>query len=200
MSVAVSRIEQAQFAKDEAVIERGLATFVEVGAALMRIRDSRSYRQDYATFESYCKSRWSMTPQQANRLVAGAEIVRVLEPIGSTPSTESQVRPLTRLEPEGQKEAWKRAGEIAEVEGTPVRARHVEKAVQERTRKPVEEYHLTFADIKNHWQNLHDQVGQFVDDTIALDALTPAQRKTVWQQYAAPMIGFLNLLSQGETK
>lgn len=34
----------------EEVIDRGLATFIEVGQALLAIRDRRLYRMAYATF------------------------------------------------------------------------------------------------------------------------------------------------------
>lgn len=37
--------------ENEAIIERGLATFVEVGTALAEIRDNRLYRESHGTFE-----------------------------------------------------------------------------------------------------------------------------------------------------
>jgi hypothetical protein len=37
----------------ENVIERGLSTFVEVGNALLEIRDSKLYRETHPTFEAY---------------------------------------------------------------------------------------------------------------------------------------------------
>ncbi len=49
-----------------------------------------------------------MVQQSATRLIRAAEVVQNLqsEPIGSSPKTESQARPLTRLEPEVQREVW----------------------------------------------------------------------------------------------
>ena len=48
-----------------------------------------------------------MSLAQGKRLVAAAEVVQNLSPIGDTqPTHESQVRPLTKLEPEAQREAW----------------------------------------------------------------------------------------------
>ena len=51
----------------EQIIERGLGTFVEVGQALVRIRNGRLYRADFPTFETYCESRWSMSRRRDPR-------------------------------------------------------------------------------------------------------------------------------------
>jgi hypothetical protein len=95
----------------EAVIAQGLRTFYEVGSALLEIRQNRLYRETHETFESYCRERWAMPQQSATRLIRAAETVNNLksEPIGSVPNHESQVRPLTALSAEQQREAWARA-------------------------------------------------------------------------------------------
>lgn len=49
------------------------------------------------------------------------------------PASESQARPLTKLEPEQQREAWDRANELAGEENKPVTAKHVQAAVAECT-------------------------------------------------------------------
>lgn len=90
----------------EQVVETGLTVFVQVGNALLEIRDSRLYRQQFPTFEAYCRERWGMVQRHANRLIAAAETVGILGPMGPTPTTERQARPLTRLEPEVQREVW----------------------------------------------------------------------------------------------
>jgi hypothetical protein len=56
----------------ETTIERGLKTFVEVGNALAEIRDSRLYRESYATFEDYCRERWGMSKRHAVSCIAAA--------------------------------------------------------------------------------------------------------------------------------
>lgn len=43
--------ESRALAAHEATIERGLKTFVEVGGALLAIRNARLYRATHATFE-----------------------------------------------------------------------------------------------------------------------------------------------------
>jgi hypothetical protein len=93
----------------EAVIDEGLKTFVEVGNALLEIRDSRLYRGDFGTFEDYCRERWQMERAHAYRLIDAAQVIRNLSPMGDIPTSERQVRPLTKLEPSEQRLAWKLA-------------------------------------------------------------------------------------------
>lgn len=103
----------------EAVIERGLATFVEVGAALMSIRDDRLYRVEYGTFEDYCRERWGMSNRHANRLVEAAEITLTLGPIG--PTSESQARELSGLAPDVAAEVMQAAAESGKVTAASIR-------------------------------------------------------------------------------
>lgn len=65
----LSPTESTRLQKCEAVIEKGLQTFIEVGNALLEIRDSRLYRQDYGTFEDYCRKRWKISRAHAYRLI-----------------------------------------------------------------------------------------------------------------------------------
>jgi hypothetical protein len=101
----------------ERVIERGIQTFVEVGQALLEIRDHRLYREEYPTFEEYCKGRWGWSRDYANKQIRAAGVVENLAPIGtldtnvSKPLTEAQVRPLTSLLPEDQRAVWQAAVE-----------------------------------------------------------------------------------------
>lgn len=112
----------------EQVVETGLTVFVKVGNALLEIRDSRLYRQQFPTFEAYCRERWGMSRFYAHRIIDAAEVANNLLPIGNIPATESQARPLTRLEPEVQREVW-----AAVVESTPVE-QITAKVVEEKTK------------------------------------------------------------------
>ncbi|MGC4964091.1 hypothetical protein [Gordonia sp. DT101] len=70
-------------------------------------RDSESpkesdhlYRDDYATFEDYCRERWDMPRQHAYRLIESTAVCHQLVTLGApVPSTESQARELVGLEP-----------------------------------------------------------------------------------------------------
>lgn len=116
----------------EEIIERGLKTFMEVGWALLDIRDRRGYRFTHATFEDYCRERWGMRHQNADRLIRSAEVAGLLNPIGFTP-TESQARelaPLLRAAPESIPDAWQEAVSLAP-DGK-VTAALIEKVVERR--------------------------------------------------------------------
>lgn len=91
----------------EEAIQMGIRTFVEVGNALLTIRDQKLYRQTHKTFEDYCRQRWEMSRPRAYQLIESAEIVQNLSTIVDIlPNSESQTRPLASLEPGQQREAW----------------------------------------------------------------------------------------------
>lgn len=137
----LTTIEHQKLAHHEAIIERGLRTFTEVGNALLAIRDGRLYRKDYSTFEEYCRRKWDMSQRHANRLVASVEVVQNLGPMGPIPppASERQARPLTGLEPEQQREVWARAVETAPVDekGQPhITAAHVQRVADKLSQHP----------------------------------------------------------------
>ena len=85
----------------EKVIEDGLATFLAVGTALVRIRDERLYQEaGYDTFDRYCRERWDMSGSHAYRLMDASEVVRELPPTALQPANEAQARELKVVEPE----------------------------------------------------------------------------------------------------
>lgn len=127
---ALTVIEQGTLEHYEAIIERGLGTFIEVGEALTSIRDARLYRAEYDTFEDYCRLRWGMAARHANRLIGAAEVVANLGPMGPIlPTSERQTRPMVGLDPEAQREVWERAIDTAP-EGR-VTGAHVQRVVKE---------------------------------------------------------------------
>ena len=115
--------EQQELAHWEAVIEKGLQTFFEVGQAMATIRDRKLYRADYKTFDEYCSVKWGMKRANAYRLIEAAGVITHLSPIGDIlPQSESQARPLTSLEPEIQREAWKEVVQQSQETGKPITA------------------------------------------------------------------------------
>ena len=138
MELAITR-DKRRLEELEVVIQRNLQSFYEVGRALMEIRDNQLYQHKnggvYQTFEAYCRGVWDMSKVHAYRLM---DSCRVVEAVKSnqlvTPATESQARPLARLEPEQQKQAWQKAVETAP-EGK-VTAAHVQKVVREMVEGP----------------------------------------------------------------
>ena len=98
------------------VIQKGKDTFVEVGNALAEIRDSRIYRNSFATFEEYCRERWKFNRDYVNKVIRAAVVVANLDTVVSKPETERQARPLTKLPAKEQPAAWAKAQEKAAVE------------------------------------------------------------------------------------
>ncbi|MCC5623643.1 hypothetical protein [Nostoc sp. CHAB 5715] len=104
--------------------------FFEAGKALAELRDRRLYRSTHKTFEEYCRDRFSYTYRHVNYLIAGCLIVDNIkmgtnssqnesqDEMGTNssqilPTSEVQVRPLAKLEPQQQPEAWQHAVEQA---------------------------------------------------------------------------------------
>lgn len=109
MTDLITLDERSRLYQLEETIRQGLNTFVDVGNALLEIRDKRLYRQDYSTFEDYCNKQWNMARRTAYQLIDAAEVVENVRNCAQIlPTNESQARPLASLEPEEQVEAWKR--------------------------------------------------------------------------------------------
>ncbi len=114
VDATLSPIEAARLVTLEAVIDAGLQTFVHVGNALLEIRDRRLYRETHSTLEDYCRDKWQMSRPRAYQLIEAAEVVGNLSTVVDIPpATERQARPLTVLEPDGQREAWQIAVDTA---------------------------------------------------------------------------------------
>jgi len=82
----------------------------------MEIRDKGLYRDvlGYQTFEEYCWVKWDMSRFYAYRLIDSAKVIENVDHGQQdlpAPTSERQTRPLARLEPEQQKEAWQKAVE-----------------------------------------------------------------------------------------
>ena len=141
MNELITLDERGRLYKLEEVVAQGLNTFVDVGNALLEIRDKRLYRADYSTFEDYCRERWNMSRIHAHRMMEAASVTNNLLPIGNVlPATESQARPLTSLEPELQVEAWKRV--ITSTPEGKITANVVLKAVKEVQQEKRDERRL----------------------------------------------------------
>jgi hypothetical protein len=114
------------------VIRSGLRTFLDVGNALLDIREARLYRSAYESFDSYCQSKWGMSKTHANRLIASAVTVKQLGDVAALPANEAQVRPLTLLPADQQAEAWER---VLKVSGVRLTASAVQGVVDEMLEK-----------------------------------------------------------------
>jgi ParB family chromosome partitioning protein len=121
--------ESTRLIRLEDTIERGLKTFVEVGTALMEIRDGRLYREQHGTFEDYCRERWGFERRQAYRLIDAAAVVEnVSNWTQIAPINEAQARPLTSLPADLQPVVWERA--VTTAPDGKLTAAHVEKVTR----------------------------------------------------------------------
>lgn len=130
-----------RLAELEAVIERGLETFIAVGRALTEIRDDGLYKETHGTFEEYCRQRWGIERAHAYRLIEATGVIENLSPMGDIPLPKSEraARELKPLPSERQREAWARAVEQSK-SGQPTASEVstvVAGLINERTTKPT---------------------------------------------------------------
>jgi phage N-6-adenine-methyltransferase len=145
--------EATRLAQLEDTIQRGLNTFVDVGNALLEIRDSRLYRESHSTFEDYCRDRWGMSRPRAYQMIEAAEVVGNLSTnVDILPATESVARPLTSLPPETQRTVWAEA--VTTAPNGKVTAAHVASVAQEymgAAREPRSTPHVSHNSGNNEW-------------------------------------------------
>lgn len=121
----LAAIERSRLAELEYIVERGVATFIEVGKALEEIRSGRFYRETHKTFEAYCREKWGWSSRNVNRQIEAATVAMEMGPMG--PISERAIRPLKALPTSQRKGAWERA--VAKTDGKPT-AKAVEAEVQ----------------------------------------------------------------------
>lgn len=185
MSADLTVSEAERLDACEQVIERGLATFVDVGAALLEVRDSRLYRMAYPTFEAYCAERWNMVASRARQLIAAANTVGNLLTVTTvTPANEAQARELMGLSPEAQREVWQAAVETApdgKITAVHVRAlariSEALSAAPDPVREVVERYGVADADTISELTRLHKQKAETFAEVAASGWIQPGDEE-----------------------
>jgi N6-adenosine-specific RNA methylase IME4 len=122
-----SIVEQSRY---QELKERCKKAWVEFAESIIEIRDSKLYKIEYSTFEEFCTVELELGRNYAYKLIASAEVLKNLENVyygTQLPETETQTRPLTKLEPELQPLVW--ANVVEENEN--ITAKKVEEAVDE---------------------------------------------------------------------
>jgi hypothetical protein len=74
----LSTSEKGKLRECEAIITKGLKIFVEVGNALLQIRDQRLYRAEFSSFDEYMERRWKWSGSRGHQLIQAAKIVNEL--------------------------------------------------------------------------------------------------------------------------
>lgn len=137
MTDILTASESTALAEHEAVIERGIQTFYEVGMALADIRDRKLYRADYGTFEEYAQQRWNMSRTRAYELMSASAIVSAIADTETpAPANEGQARALSRV-PEPERAAvW--AETVERTDGRPTAAA-VRETYEQRQNPPSDD-------------------------------------------------------------
>ena len=117
IEVVLNQDERTELDHCETVISMGLSTFIKVGEALLTIRDHRLYREDFSTFDDYCRDKWGIASSRARQLMGANETVQDIKSVtnGNTflPTNERQTRPMARLTPNEKGLVWEKAVEKA---------------------------------------------------------------------------------------
>lgn len=113
---ALTPAQRDRLAECEATIERGLATFVEVGQALRAVLDEGLYVERYGTFEAYTKDRWGLSYSRAKELMLGSRVARQInDATDGVPSvmitTANQASALAPVPEPERAEVWQQAVE-----------------------------------------------------------------------------------------
>ena len=82
---SLSSEESRDLARLEGYIERGWGVFLQVGRALIEIRDRRLYRARHKTFQAYLQVRWGISRPRGYQLIEAAEIATQLIEAGEPP-------------------------------------------------------------------------------------------------------------------
>jgi hypothetical protein len=77
--------ESRDLARLEGYIERGWGIFLQVGRALIEIRDRKLYRAKHRTFAGYLEVRWGISRPRGYQLIEAAEIAKQLVEAGESP-------------------------------------------------------------------------------------------------------------------
>lgn len=122
--------------RQEAIIERGLGSFLEVGDALLTIRSERLYLQTHETFAEYCMERWGFCDSRARQLVMAAKVVTNVTAAGLPgPANEGQARELAKVAEPDRERVWRET--LERTDGKPTAAAIREVTAPAAEPKPV---------------------------------------------------------------
>jgi len=172
----------------EQVIEHGLGTFIEVGQALLAIRDERLYRENHSTFEDYCRVRWALSRSRAYQFIDAAEVSTVVDV-----ANEAQARELAGLPVETQCEVFAAAHEATEGKPTASAIREAREVIAPRhepVKVTVRDTHTTAEQFiaqrdtgevlsPEQWEQQQNQPDQPVPDTLAAARAEAARHPSI---------------------
>lgn len=162
--------DQRRLIELEARIETGLQTFVEVGEALMEVRNSRLYRLTHSSFEAYCRSRWGFDRRKAADLIQASAVVKSLsETTDVLPTNEFQALELAPvIRDEGVEVAAEVFAKARAATGKPTGMR-IREVIEQRTTQKEETVETATSPDTDTWRAL-DRLMDAIDELAASDA------------------------------
>lgn len=124
-TVEVNRLESL-----ERTIERGMKSFLEVGAALCEINSKRLYRAQYETFEAYCREKWDFSAARGRQLMSAVEAIASLPDDLPRPTNASQAQELAKVPEDLRADVWMDALNEAESEDRDVTAADIRESAR----------------------------------------------------------------------
>lgn len=145
-NTTLSISEKATYDRCMAVIRKNQKAMIESLDALVEIHDSRLYRENYSTFDEFCRAELGISRRHAYRMIDATNVLKNVSPgTQILPTTEKQLRSLTSLEPEEQREVWQRV--IENNNGNSPTAKQVQEEVNIFKNKP----HVSNNSGENEW-------------------------------------------------
>ena len=95
MKTALSQRDAQDFLNLEKIVESGIAKYLEVGRALMEIKQRELYKAAAETWEIYLQERWGISRQHGHRLIKAVELDQVIS--GMTPAISEKTPSPTGL-------------------------------------------------------------------------------------------------------
>lgn len=118
----LSADQRKQRDNDIKIVKDGLGISLEVAAALMRLRDDKSYLETDDTFAEFCQREFGITPSYAYRLIGAAEVKGSLpKSVGKHIVNERQARALADVPEEQRAEVVRAAAKEGPVTETTIK-------------------------------------------------------------------------------
>lgn len=179
--------EKEELKACEIIIENHLQSFLEVGEALIKIKENKLYRAGFKTFEEYCQITWNFTSRYARNLIQSAEIIEELKS-GTIvpkilPETESQARELAKVEKNKRADAWGKVQQAIE-SGEKLTA----SLVQEKAEEYISDAKIT-SDKKTPGLNksITPEIEQIPIELNLVDEIEIIDKKTEVEQIVLPV-------------
>lgn len=120
--IQTTAVVPSSLAEQEAIVERGLSSFVDVGNALMRIRDEELYREvGFDGFVAYLESKpWGIDVRRAYKQIDASAVVSYLPNLANEAQAVELAPLLRKATPDVVRQVY--AEVVEESEGRPTAA------------------------------------------------------------------------------